>query len=106
MRTVAMALALTAALSAQTPLTYPATRKADVVDDYFGTKVADPYRWLEDDNAPETKAWVEAQNKVTFAYLAAIPEREKIKKRVTELWDYEKVSAPVLTSVEFAALPV
>src|SRR5438045_4905624 len=52
------------------PITYPETKKVDVVDDYFGTKVADPYRWLEDDNAPEVAAWVEAQNKVTFGYLA------------------------------------
>ncbi|MCE1203425.1 MAG: prolyl oligopeptidase family serine peptidase [Holophagaceae bacterium] len=94
MRKLAMALAVTAALSAQTPLTYPPTRKADVVDDFFGTKVADPYRWLEDDNSAETKAWVEAQNKVTFGYLAEIPQREKIRERITKLWDFEKYSAP------------
>ena len=64
----------TLALPAQTPLTYPATRKADVVDDYHGTKVADPYRWLEDDRSAETAAWVEAQNKVTQGYLGQIPE--------------------------------
>ncbi|GLH66511.1 prolyl endopeptidase [Geothrix edaphica] len=89
-----MALAFTAVLSAQPPITYPATRKADVVDDFFGTKVADPYRWLEDDNSPETKAWVEAQNKVSFAYLEQIPERAKIRERITKLWDFEKYSAP------------
>jgi prolyl oligopeptidase len=89
-----MALAITAVLSAQSPLTYPATRKGDVVDDFFGTRVADPYRWLEDDNSAETKAWVEAQNKVSFAYLAQIPERTKIQDRITKLWDFEKYSAP------------
>ncbi|WP_285606825.1 prolyl oligopeptidase family serine peptidase [Geothrix edaphica] len=94
MRILAMALAFTAVLSAQPPITYPATRKADVVDDFFGTKVADPYRWLEDDNSPETKAWVEAQNKVSFAYLEQIPERAKIRERITKLWDFEKYSAP------------
>jgi prolyl oligopeptidase len=94
MRFLPMALALTTALTAQTPLSPPATRKGDVVDDYFGTRVADPYRWLEDDNSPETKAWVEAQNKVTFAYLERIPQREKIRERLTRLWDFEKYSAP------------
>ncbi len=89
-----MALAITTALSAQTPLTYPLTRKGDVVDDFFGTKVADPYRWLEDDSSAETKAWVEAQNKVTFAYLAQIPQRATIRERMTRLWDFEKFTAP------------
>ncbi len=73
---------------------YPKTRRVEQVDDYFGTRVADPYRWLEDDNSPETKAWVEAQNKVTFAYLEAIPERKAIEKRLTELWDYERYGLP------------
>ncbi|HJV48286.1 MAG TPA: prolyl oligopeptidase family serine peptidase [Geothrix sp.] len=94
MRFLPMAIALGTVLSAQTPLSYPATRKADVVDDFFGTKVADPYRWLEDDNSAETKAWVEAQNKVTFAYLEKIPGRAKIQARITKLWDFEKYSAP------------
>jgi prolyl oligopeptidase len=77
-----------------TPLVYPETRKVDVVDDYHGVKVADPYRWLEDDNAPDTKAWVDAQNKVTFGYLEQIPERARIRARLLELWDYERFSAP------------
>ena len=88
------AFLLATALAAQSPLTYPATRKGDVVDDYHGTKVADPYRWLEDENAPETKAWVEAENKVTSAYLDQIPERDAIRTRLTRLWDFEKYSAP------------
>ena len=79
---------------AQTKIEYPKTRKVEQSDDYHGTKIADPYRWLEDDNSAETKAWVEAQNKVTFDYLNQIPERSKLKARLTELWNYEKYSAP------------
>ncbi|MEP0753444.1 prolyl oligopeptidase family serine peptidase [Trichocoleus sp. Lan] len=75
-------------------LTYPTSQKVDQVDDYHGTKVSDPYRWLEDPDSDETKAWVEAQNQVTFSYLNEIPVREKIKQRLTELWDYEKYSLP------------
>ena len=86
---------MTAGVLAQNgKIEYPKTKKVDQVDDYHGTKVADPYRWLEDDNSAETKAWVEAQNKVTFDYLNTIPEREMLKKRLTELWDYAKYSAP------------
>ncbi|HAE90092.1 MAG TPA: S9 family peptidase, partial [Idiomarina sp.] len=73
---------------------YPETRKGDTVDTYFDTKVKDPYRWLEDDRSAETEAWVEAQNEVTFNHLEKIPFRDKIEKRLTELWNYEKVSAP------------
>jgi len=79
---------------AQTKFDYPKTRKVEQTDDYHGTKISDPFRWLEDDNSAETKAWVEAQNKVTFAYLNEIPERAKIKARLTELWNYERFSAP------------
>ncbi|MGD9992026.1 MAG: prolyl oligopeptidase family protein [Salinivirgaceae bacterium] len=75
-------------------LDYPMTKKVDTVDVYFGHEVPDPYRWLEDDNSEETKAWVEAQNLVTNAYLAEIPYREQVEKRLTELWDYPKISAP------------
>lgn len=75
-------------------MSYPDTRKGDVVDTYFGTEVADPYRWLEDDRSEETESWVEAQNEVTFAHLESIPYRETIEKRLTELWNYEKISAP------------
>ena len=81
----------------QTPsntLEYPETRKGNTVDTYFGTEVKDPYRWLEDDRSPETEAWVKAQNEVTFGYLEQIPFRETLKNRLTELWNYEKISAP------------
>jgi prolyl oligopeptidase len=73
---------------------YPSSPKSDRIDDYYGTIVADPYRSLEDPDSEETKAWVEAQNKVTFGYLNEIPAREKIKQRLTKLWDYEKYSIP------------
>ncbi|MGH7133335.1 MAG: prolyl oligopeptidase family serine peptidase [Phycisphaerales bacterium] len=73
---------------------YPYTPRVPQVDDYFGTKVADPYRWLEDDNSPQTIAWVQAENNLTFAYLAGIPEREGIRQRITKLWNYEKFGAP------------
>ncbi len=77
------------------PFQYPNTRTdKSVSDTYFGTEVADPYRWLEDDNSPETAEWVKAQNKLTFSYLESIPQRNAIKERLTEIWDYEKISAP------------
>jgi prolyl oligopeptidase len=76
------------------PLDYPEARKGDVVDEYHGTKVPDPYRWLEELDSPETREWVEAENKVTGAYLDAIPARGPIKARLTKLWDYEKFTAP------------
>ena len=75
-------------------LSYPQTRKDDVVDTYFGTQVADPYRWLEDDRSEETEAWVKAQNKVTFGYLDQIPYRDTLKQRLEALWNYEKVGSP------------
>ena len=76
------------------PLSYPATRTTDTTDTYHGTQVADPYRWLEDPNAPETEDWVQAQNKVTFSYLNQLPNRDKINARLTELWDYERYGIP------------
>jgi prolyl oligopeptidase len=82
-----------AALGAQ-QLHYPATRRVDHVDTYHGTKVPDPYRWLEDDNSEETAAWVEAQNKVTFPYLENIPFRKHFQERVLALNKYERYSAP------------
>jgi len=76
------------------PITYPATHQGDTIDTYFGTQVADPYRWLEDDRSAETEAWVRSQNEVTFAHLETIPYREEIETRLTAMWNYEKVSAP------------
>src|SRR2546421_5065090 len=73
---------------------YPDARKSDQIDDYHGTKVADPYRWLEDPDSPESRAWIEAENKITFDFLGKIPQRDAIKKRITELWDYEKFGVP------------
>jgi prolyl oligopeptidase len=78
----------------ESKITYPETKTGSQVDDYFGTKVADPYRWLENDTAAETEAWVEAENKVTEDYLSRIPFRQKIKDRLTELLDYPKYGAP------------
>lgn len=80
--------------SCQQPVSvkYPEIKKQDVTDDYHGTQISDPYRWLEDDKSDETAAWVEAQNKVTFGYLNQIPFREEIKNRLAEIWDYPKFS--------------
>ncbi|MEI6895861.1 MAG: prolyl oligopeptidase family serine peptidase [Colwellia sp.] len=75
-------------------ISYPTTQKGSVVDNYFGTDIADPYRWLEDDRSEETAAWVKAENKVTFKYLSKIPYREQLKSRLAELWNYEKIGAP------------
>jgi len=92
---VALAVTMTAAACGSNErLQYPETKKANQVDDYFGTKVADPYRWLEDADSAETTRWVEAENKVTFGYLEAIPEREAIGRLLTRLWDYERFGVP------------
>ncbi|MCL6750690.1 prolyl oligopeptidase family serine peptidase [Nostoc sp. CCCryo 231-06] len=80
--------------SSKKPLTYPSSHKSNQVDNYHNTLVADPYRWLEDPDSDETRAWIEAQNQVTFGYLSEIPTREKIKQRLTKLWDYEKYGIP------------
>jgi prolyl oligopeptidase len=95
---VVIAVGLAAVLpAADGPLAYPPTKKVDHTDDYHGTKVADPYRWLEDDvrTSPEVAAWVAAENKVTEAFLSSIPERDAIRKRLTEMWNYERFSPPV-----------
>ncbi|HTF03293.1 MAG TPA: prolyl oligopeptidase family serine peptidase [Bacteroidia bacterium] len=78
----------------ETGYTYPKTRKVDTVDTYFGVTIADPYRWLEDDNSDSTKKWVDEQNKVTFDYLGKITFRDKIRDRLKQVWNYEKRSAP------------
>ena len=89
---------LGATAAAQQSITYPATRKIEHLDTYHGVQVADPYRWLEEDARKSTEVadWVEAQNKVTFTYLNSIPERSIIKERLTNLWNYEKLTAPLL----------
>ena len=75
-------------------LVYPRTAKVDHVDTYFGTRVADPYRWLEDDTASTVKAWVQAENAVTFSYLNRIPFRTRLRARLEELQNYPRYSAP------------
>jgi len=93
---VAVAACERATSQAASPrLSYPITKKDDVVDDYFGTKVADPYRWLENLDSPDVARWVAAENVVTFDYLAKLPTRERFRQRITELWNYPKVSVPV-----------
>ena len=82
--------------SEKTPekLNYPTTKTVDTITDYFGTKVKDAYRWLEDDMSEETKNWVSSQNEVTFNYLSKIPYREELKERLEKLWNYEKIGSP------------
>jgi len=75
-------------------LKYPETKRGDVVDDYHGTKVADPYRWLEEPDSDATKAWVAAQNEVTHKFLGEIPERAALKERLTKLWNYVRFGTP------------
>lgn len=82
--------------SVNSKLTYPSTKKDSVVDDYFGVKVADPYRWLENDMSEETAQWVKAQNKTTYKYLGAIPYRDQIKARLSKILDYEKIGMPFI----------
>jgi prolyl oligopeptidase len=76
------------------PIAYPTARRGDVVDDYHGTRVADPYRWLEDPDSPETRHWIEAENEITQKYLASIPERAAIRARLEKLWNYERFGVP------------
>jgi prolyl oligopeptidase len=98
-----LSLSLACATKTETPdpepakksgLMYPTTKTVDHVDDYHGTKVQDPYRWLEDLDSDDTKSWIEEQNKLTFGFLEKIPEREALKERLTGLWNYERYSAP------------
>ena len=97
LRSCALVSLLAASSIAQTTsptLSYPPATRGAQSDTYHGTTVADPYRWLEDTNSPETKAWVEAQNRLSESYLAAIPQRAAIKTRLTQLWNYARTSAP------------
>jgi len=87
-------IVLSIACTSFAQLNYPFARKTDHIDDYFSTKVEDPYRWMEDLNSPELKTWVEEENKVTFSYLDKIPFRDKIRERLTEIWNYPKYGAP------------
>ncbi len=89
-----IALLFVAGLAYAQTITYPKTKKVDHVDVYHGTEVADPYRWMEANDAPELAEWVEQQNDITFAYLEKIPYREALKKRLTEVWNYPRYSAP------------
>jgi prolyl oligopeptidase len=92
---VVLAMALLAAPAAAQQLQYPPAAKGSVSDDYSGRHVADPYRWLEDLDAPATKSWVDAENTLTFDYLAKLPRRDSIRARLTALWNYPKVTVPV-----------
>src|SRR5262245_53162942 len=74
---------------------YPETPRTEVVDDYHGERVADPYRWLEEPDSTATRAWIEAENALTASYLAGIPARERLRARLTELWDHERYELPV-----------
>jgi len=99
MRPISHSLAVLTLLAASAPalaqrIAYPEARRAEQTDDFHGTSVADPYRWLEDTDAPETRAWIEAQNRVTEQYLAAIPQRAAILNRLTALWNYPRWNAP------------
>ncbi|MDR7369531.1 prolyl oligopeptidase family serine peptidase [Flavobacterium aquidurense] len=94
-KTILIMAITTAGISfGQNNIQYPETKKGETVDVYFDTKVNDPYRWLEDDKSAETGAWVKAQNQVTYGYLDKIPFRDALKKRMEQLWNYEKISAP------------
>ncbi len=96
LRTLTLAVVLMSVTIAarQGPYTYPQAKKLNQVDDFFGTTIADPYRWLEDSDAPDTRAWIDAENALTFGYLKQIPERERISKRLWALWDYERYGIP------------
>src|SRR5688500_1287779 len=78
------------------PAAYPPAPTADVTETHHGIAVADPYRPLEDPDSPASRAWIEAQNKLTFEFLESVPARDAIKRRLTELWDYEKLRVPFM----------
>jgi prolyl oligopeptidase len=91
---LAMVLVISCTNSSRDKIVYPETMKTDLTDDYFGTTVADPYRWLEDDMSEETAEWVKAQNEVTFGYLKKIPYRDELKSELEKIWNYEKFGRP------------
>ncbi len=91
---VAAVFLLTVAQVLTQQFQYPTAKTVDVVENYHGTKIADPYRWMEDLDSPELATWVEAENKVTFSFLESIPERPKIKERLTQLWNYPRYGVP------------
>src|SRR5262245_11155057 len=82
-------------------IAYPSVPKGNQTDNYSGTKVADPYRALENTDSPATKKWIEAENKLTFDYLAGIPQRKRINEKLTALWNYEKYTVPFHESDRF-----
>lgn len=94
MKKILLLMVVPAVALAQTPITYPVTEKKPVIDTYFNTQITDNYRWLENDKSAETAAWVQAQNKVSFAYLDNISFRDAIKDRMKKLWNFERFSAP------------
>ena len=77
-----------------TRFAYPHAARADEVEDFFGTRVEDPYRWMEDMGSDQVLEWIEAQNELSFPFLASLPRRDEIKDRITELWDYERYGLP------------
>ena len=91
---ICMILLIPSIMKSQTTIKYPVTKKVDTVDNYFGTKVADPYRWLEDDKSVETGNWVIEESKVTNDYLAKIPFRIALKERITKIWNFPKYGVP------------
>jgi prolyl oligopeptidase len=93
--TVCIALVMLPAMAQKSKIIYPKTAKVDTVDTYFGAKVADPYRWLENDTSRATADWVKAENKVTNAYLSKIPFRKNLLEKLTAMANYEKFSSPI-----------
>lgn len=91
---IALFAMLLSSVSAQNGFNYPKPKKVEQVDNYHGVQVSDPYRWMEDTKSADVQSWIEEENKLTESYLASIPERDKIKSRLTELWNYERYSAP------------
>src|SRR5215217_8148105 len=81
-------------IPAQNDSAYPKAKKVEQVDEFHGVKVTDPFRWMEDTKSADAQTWIEDENKITDAYLKSIPERDYLRKRLTEVWNYERYSAP------------